>query len=210
MEAATVACVFVDTFISRYGAPVQLHTDQGRQIESHLFQQVCHLLGIRKTRTTAYHPQSDGASERLIRTLLGVLRRHVDAHANDWDLHLPLALMAIRSSVHSSTGVLLYLAMFGRDITLPLDVMYGTPNRHTDAATTPSAFASSLRSNLVDIHHLIRTSTDCAHSTQQRIHDDRRKEYTYRPGDRVWLFLQLFQQASLPSFIAIGKDRTLW
>ena len=64
MEAAIVAHVFIDTFISRYGAPVQLHTDQGRQFESHLFQQVCHLLGIRKTRTTTYHPQSDGASER--------------------------------------------------------------------------------------------------------------------------------------------------
>ena len=59
-----VARVFVDEFVSRFGAPTHLHTDQG------LIRELCQLLGIAKTRTTPYHPQSDGMIERINRTLL--------------------------------------------------------------------------------------------------------------------------------------------
>ena len=62
--AQTVAQAFVEGFISRMGSPLQVHTDQGRQFEGTLFQAVCDLLGIVKTRTTPYHPCSNGQVER--------------------------------------------------------------------------------------------------------------------------------------------------
>lgn len=68
-EAKTVADIFVSEFILRFGAPRTVHTDQGRNFESFLFQEMCELLEINKTRTTPYHPQSDGLVERLNRTL---------------------------------------------------------------------------------------------------------------------------------------------
>ena len=64
MEAKTIANMFVGHFVSRFGAPDVLHTDQGRNFESALFKEVCLLLGVHKTRTTPYHPQSDGLVER--------------------------------------------------------------------------------------------------------------------------------------------------
>ena len=74
MEAKTIDNVFVSHFVSRFGAPNVLHTDQGRNFESALFKEVCLLLGVHKTRTTPYyHPQSDGLVERFNRTLLDVL-----------------------------------------------------------------------------------------------------------------------------------------
>jgi predicted aspartyl protease len=60
MEAPTVARKLVDNFVSRFGAPRAIHTDQGRQFESHLFQELCKILGIEKTRTCGYNPKSDG------------------------------------------------------------------------------------------------------------------------------------------------------
>ena len=73
MEAITVARIFVNEFICRFGVPEQLHTDQGRNFESALLKEICKLLGITKTRTTPYHPQSDRMIERFNRTLLNML-----------------------------------------------------------------------------------------------------------------------------------------
>ena len=68
-EARTVATVFVNEFITRYGTPLQVLTDQGTNFESRLFREVCELLQIDKTRTSSYHPQSNGSVERFNRTL---------------------------------------------------------------------------------------------------------------------------------------------
>ena len=67
-------------------------------------QEVCKLLHIDKTRTTAYHPQSDGLVERLNRTLLSMLAATVHEHPGDWDKKLRLVCMAYNTSVHQSTG----------------------------------------------------------------------------------------------------------
>ena len=59
-EASTVPDCLVQGFVSRFGVPSQIHSDQGAQFQSNLFQALCRILGIEKTRTTPYHPQSDG------------------------------------------------------------------------------------------------------------------------------------------------------
>ena len=69
-EASTVVERLVDEVFMRFSAPEQLHSDQGRQFESQLLSEVCKLLHIHKTRTTPYHPQSDGLVERFNRTML--------------------------------------------------------------------------------------------------------------------------------------------
>lgn len=71
--ALTVADRLVIEFICKYGCPEQIHTDQGREFESDLFKTVCHKLGVHKTRTTPYRPQSDGMFERFSRTLKQML-----------------------------------------------------------------------------------------------------------------------------------------
>ena len=68
-RAQTVADVIVTGFIARFGVMQQLHSDQGREFESDLFQKICRLLDIDKTRTVPYNPKSDGLVERFNRTL---------------------------------------------------------------------------------------------------------------------------------------------
>lgn len=69
-EASTVAELLVKEVVCRFGVPLIIHSDQGRNFESAVFTEVCELLGMQKTRTTAYHPQSDGMVERFNRTLV--------------------------------------------------------------------------------------------------------------------------------------------
>ncbi|PIK55613.1 hypothetical protein BSL78_07465 [Apostichopus japonicus] len=127
-EAVTVARVFVEQFVLRFGVPLQLHTDQGRNFESNLFKELAQLLGIDKTRTTAFHPQSDGMVERFNRTLEAMLSAVVSENQRDWDEWLPHVTMAYRSSVHETTGETPSVMMLGREMNLPVDLLVPPPH----------------------------------------------------------------------------------
>ena len=127
--AQTVADVLVRDFICRFGAPTYLHSDQGENFESHLLKEVCQLLGIKKTRTTAYHPQCDGQVERFNRTLLQMLKTVGNEEQDDWDEHLEYVVAAYRHSHHESTGYSAFYMMYGRHANIPLDVIVGLPPR---------------------------------------------------------------------------------
>jgi len=132
-----------------------LHTDQGQNFESTLMSEICKLLGIIKTRTTPYHPQSDGLVERFNHTLLTMLSIVAKDREQDWDLHLPLVMMAYRTSVQESTGATPFSLMFGREARLPIDVMFGPPPG--EESTSSSQYAFLLRQRLESSYHRVRT-----------------------------------------------------
>ena len=84
-EASTIASVLCAEFFCRFGIPAEIHSDQGRNFESVLFREVCDLMGVQKTRTTAFRPQSDGMIERFNRTLGQMLSKVIDPGQGDWD-----------------------------------------------------------------------------------------------------------------------------
>ena len=86
-EATTIASKLTDEFF-RFLPPEQLHSDQGRNFESAIIAEVCKLLGVAKTRTTPYHPQSDGLVERFNRTLLDMLATAVHEQPVEWESEL--------------------------------------------------------------------------------------------------------------------------
>ena len=77
--AENVASKVVKGFISRFGCPLEIHSDQGSEFDSALFKSVCNLLEITKTRTTPYRPPANGQMERYNRTLLQVIRCYIRA-----------------------------------------------------------------------------------------------------------------------------------
>jgi transposase InsO family protein len=123
----TVADKLVTEVICRYGSPKQIHSDMGRQFESGLFTEVCRLLGVHKSRTTPYRPQSDGLVERWNRTLKQTLTILCSENEADWDNYLCYIALAYRSTEHSSTKFTPYMLMFGQEISCPVDLMYGSP-----------------------------------------------------------------------------------
>ncbi|GFU03784.1 retrovirus-related Pol polyprotein from transposon 412 [Trichonephila clavipes] len=82
-EACTVAEVLVKRWISRFGVPLQLHSDQGRNFDSAVCKRLCEILAIDKTRTTALHLQSDGMVERFNCTILNSLSLLVFTNQQD-------------------------------------------------------------------------------------------------------------------------------
>ena len=123
-EACTVAELLVKEVVCRFGVPLLIHSDQGCNLNQHaVFTEMCQLLGIQKTRTTARHPQSYGMVDRFNRTIEDQLAKFVDYHhQRDWDEHIPYLMLAYRSAIHESTGCTPAKVMFGRDLRLPVDL----------------------------------------------------------------------------------------
>ena len=125
-RAETTADALLNHWIRRFGCPHSIHTDQGPNFESDLFQQLLRRLEINKTRTTSFHPQFNAVIERMNRTLLNMLSKFLDQNHSDWSTLLPFVLMAYRSSVYESTGFTPYFLLFGHEMSLPLDLMCQT------------------------------------------------------------------------------------
>ena len=100
--ADTVADILVENIILRFGMPLVIHSDQGREFENGLMKSVCALLGCTKTRTAPYHPESDGMIERFNRTCLMMLSMFVNDRRDNWHELLPFIMHAYRTSVHES------------------------------------------------------------------------------------------------------------
>jgi hypothetical protein len=78
ITADTVARALLTGWISRFGCPQTINTDQGRQLESHLFQSLARMCGIQLARMTAHHPAANGLVERFHRTLKAAIMCHAD------------------------------------------------------------------------------------------------------------------------------------
>lgn len=94
-RAVTVAETIVSEWVCRYGTPLALHSDQGSNFESEVFQAMCDLLDIEKTRTTPSRPQSDGQVKRFNATLQKILATTSERCHWEWDLMIPYALMTL-------------------------------------------------------------------------------------------------------------------
>ena len=182
MEAKSVAEVLVREFISRVGVPMIIHSDQGRNFESKLFQQMCHLLGIKKTRTTAFRPSSNGLVERFNRTLNEMMCTTARESPLTWDKRVHLLTMAYRSTPHESTGFSPNFMVFGKDLYMPIDVMMGQPDESKDELD----YVQGLRKRLEDAYDVAREHLQSSADRQKRYYDVRAHENPYKSGDLVW------------------------
>lgn len=143
-EAETVARAFYEGWICRFGTPLKITTDQGRQFESYLFKSLNRLTGTTHLRTSPYHPQANGMIERLHRQLKEAIRCHEEA---SWTKILPTVLLGIRASwkedLKTSSAELLY----GEPLKLPGQFLTGSSEFSED----PSSFIRQLRQHFQDL-----------------------------------------------------------
>lgn len=163
---------------SIYGHPEVFHSDQGRNFESSILAQTLEAFGVRKSRTTAYHPQGDGMVERFNRSLLQLLRTYVDKQ-DDWERYLPLVLYAYRTSVHSSTGAPPFLLMYGRNPS-------STPFSKSPAFDALS-YPAHLQAKFAELHDFVETNLAAAAHNQKQTYDQHTATPSFTAGEPVWL-----------------------
>ncbi|KAJ8337204.1 hypothetical protein SKAU_G00384240 [Synaphobranchus kaupii] len=187
-SAATTAERLVEEMFTRFGAPAELHSDQGRNFESQLMAEVCKRLGVTKTRTTPLHPQSDGLVERFNRTLATQLAILASQHQRDWDRHLPLVLWAYRSAVQESSQLTPAALMFGRELRTPVDLVFGAPPEPEEPSRTREEYYHRLRNRLLVAHDFARKAQASAGVKQKRWYDTRCRGRAFAAGEQVWIY----------------------
>ena len=127
IQADSVAKAFVTTWISRFGVPETITTDQGRQFESALWRELVLLLSTKRIRTTAYHPRSNGLVERLHRQLKAAIRTY--PHPQHWTDILPLVLLGIRTALKTDLQCSAAELVYGTSLRLPGEFVAPTSSR---------------------------------------------------------------------------------
>ena len=125
--ASTTAKAIVQEWFYKYGVPIRIHSDQGRNFESALMKELYALYGVKKSRTTPYHPAGNGQVERFNRTLHGLLSTLVPEQKRNGTQYVSGILYTYNSTPHASTGYTPYFLMFGRNPKLPIDFLLSDP-----------------------------------------------------------------------------------
>lgn len=181
--AATTAKVLYEQFLVPYGFPERLHSDQGRNFESQIISELCKLTGIKKTRTTPYHPQGNGACERMNRTLLGMLGTLDDEKKRNWKAYVPSLIHAYNCTKHGSTGHSPFFLMFGRHPRLPVDVFLGVETE--EETTSMDEYVASLRRRLDYAYDLASQNSGEIQDKNKKGYDQKTRENKLDIGDRV-------------------------
>ena len=141
----------MNEFVSRFGVPTRIHSDQGGCFVGEVFNKTCELLGIERSRISSFHPMGNGMIERMNRTLLSMLSKYLETGEHDkWDEHLPLLMLGYRSQVHRSLGFSPYELMFGRQSKLPAEAHWDRPMENR--SKTLAEYLDNLQSGLQKMH----------------------------------------------------------
>jgi hypothetical protein len=201
VTAEGTARLFVDTVFRHHGIPKDIVTDRGSVFTGKFFQELLRLIGTKHNRTTAYHPQSDGQTERVNRVLEDMLRHYVGSlRHTDWDTCLATAEFAINNAYHESIGTTPFRMCYGKDPYLPLSLPTGT--------NVPSAgqFAQELQDT-------VESAKRCMQAAQQRqkaYYDAGRRDVVFTEGEEVLLSSKNLKLKRAGSLASTNKLMPKW
>ncbi|GJR66660.1 putative reverse transcriptase domain-containing protein [Tanacetum coccineum] len=173
-----LARLYTDEIVARHGVPVSIISDRDARFTSRLWQTFQKALGTRLDMSTAYHPQTDGQSERTIQTLEDMLRACVIDFGGSWDVHLPLAEFSYNNSYHTSIRCAPFEALYGRKCRSPVSWA---------KIGEGSLIGPELVQETTDKVVVIKERLQAARDRQKSYADNRRKPLEFEVGDRVML-----------------------
>jgi len=123
--------------------------------------------------------------ERFNRTLEAQLSKFADHNQKDWDLHIPFLLMAYRSAIHDTTGCSPVKLMMGRELKLPIDLIFGRPEEEPPQTVTD--YTNMLHERLERVHHFAHDHLQLMSNKMKQRYDPLLECQPLQAGDAVWL-----------------------
>jgi hypothetical protein len=176
ITAPQLAALFIERIVSQHGLPTTIVSDRDPRFTSKFWRATFSALGTKLAMSTAYHPETDGQTERANRTLEETLRAYVNERHSDWDLHLAVVALAHNSALHASTRYSPFFLNHGRHPRLPSSFL-----------STSCPAASELVNTLHEALEGAKSNLAKAQRAQKHFADKRRRPCTFAVGDKVLL-----------------------
>jgi hypothetical protein len=188
-DGPEVAHIFLKHVFQYHGMPEQFIHDRDPRFNSSFWKTLFGLCGIKQTNSTAYHPQTDGQTEVVNKSIEDYLRHFGDENQSDWDTLLPYASFAFNNSVHESTGYSPFHLNYGHHPNLPTTwEVY--KNVHEESKVQVRGKCPGAEKYFSRVQEAIQVARRTLESSQQRqkaYADESRREVTFNLGDKVLL-----------------------
>lgn len=186
--AASVSKLFVDNIVKLHGVPLSVVSDRDKKFTSHFWRELIKALGSKLNYSTAYHPQTDGQSERINQCLEQYLRCAVQDNPRHWKKWLSLAEFWYNSSFHTALGCTPFKALYRTEPNFG-----GMPNLTVSADSVTNDTALEYQAQT----ELLRAQLIRAQQRMKMYADKNRVERQFMVGDQVLLKLQPYAQQSV-------------
>ncbi|KAK1607211.1 hypothetical protein QYE76_030884 [Lolium multiflorum] len=177
-QGPKLAELYISRIVALHGTPKSIVSDRGSQFTSRFWQKVHEGLGTRLNFSTAYHPQTDGQTERVNQILEDMLRACVLEYGSKWEDCLPYAEFSYNNSYQASLQMAPFEALYGRKCRTPLN---------WSEVGESQVFGPDVLREAEEKVHKIREYLKTAQSRQKSYADKRRREMTFEIGDFVYL-----------------------
>jgi hypothetical protein len=161
--AVETAELFINNIFRLHGMPSSFVSDRGSVFTSEFFKHLCKVLQITQLLSTAYHPQTDGQTERVNRVMEDTLRHFISPTQDDWDKLLPLVEFAINNSKHESTKETPFFLNFGIHPSSPINIQLPKPGSTKYLTKVPSVLRT-----VRNVQDSIKKAKQCLEAAQQR------------------------------------------
>ena len=186
--------LYIREIVRLHGVPVSIVSDRDPRFSAHFWKSFQKVMGTQLTMSTAFHPQTDGQSERTIQVLEDMLRACVLNHKGSWEEHLPLVEFAYNNSYQASIQMAPYEALYGRPCRSPIF--------WTEVGESSITGLDMIRDTSEKVS-LIRQRLLTAQSRQKSYADRRRRPLEFEVGDHV--FLKVMPKRGVVRFGKRGK-----
>jgi hypothetical protein len=190
----TLAELYMERIVCLHGVPKKIVSDRGTQFTSHFWEQVHTSLGTKLNFSTAYHPQTDGQTERINQILEDMLRACALQYGTSWDKSLPYAEFSYNNSYQQSLKMAPFEALYGRKCRTPL---------FWNQTGETQVFGPDVLRDAEEHVRKIRENLRVAQSRQKSYADNRRRDLAFEVGDYV--YLKVSPMRSVKRFNMKGK-----
>ncbi|UYV83325.1 hypothetical protein LAZ67_23000532, partial [Cordylochernes scorpioides] len=185
-EAKEAAKFLMEDVVLKHGAPREIITDRGRVFQSKLIAELTNQCSSIHRFTTAYHPQTNGLTERLNKTLANMIAMYVSVEQKDWDVILPYVTFAYNTAKQDTTGFTPFKLIHGREVETAVDTLF--PNPHEDLQED---YSQKIASRVEETRQLARLETLKAQEKDKARYDSKHEAMDYNVGDLVWIFIPI-------------------
>jgi hypothetical protein len=195
VTASGVAELFFKEIFGNYGLPREIICDRDRKFVSEFWKSLFKLCGTKINMSSAYHPETNGQTERTNRSLEDMLRMYVGKRQQSWDKWLYLIQFAYNQREHSSIGMSPFYALYGQECRTPISL------------ATPNSKIESLNQMIREMHSVLECARQCMQGAQERSKhyaDQRRSVREFEVGQKVFL-----KVTPKRSGLKLGRSRKL-